>query len=78
MDLKQRLDSITSSQSSASSGFVEERSLSDVEEEDGRICFLLVLEQLSLVEADGGHWEQSDFQIFLKLCAEYFLDDQSC
>ncbi|OXB54678.1 hypothetical protein ASZ78_001705 [Callipepla squamata] len=33
-DLKQRLDSITSSQSSASSGFVEERSLSDVEEED--------------------------------------------
>lgn len=33
-DLKQRLDSITSSQSSTSSGFVEERSLSDVEEED--------------------------------------------
>ncbi|GAB0188454.1 vascular endothelial growth factor receptor 2 [Grus japonensis] len=33
-DLKRRLDSITSSQSSASSGFVEERSLSDVEEED--------------------------------------------
>uniref|UniRef100_A0A8D0HR86 receptor protein-tyrosine kinase n=1 Tax=Sphenodon punctatus TaxID=8508 RepID=A0A8D0HR86_SPHPU len=31
-DLKRRLDSITSSQSSASSGFVEERSLIDVEE----------------------------------------------
>ncbi|XP_042325442.1 vascular endothelial growth factor receptor 2 [Sceloporus undulatus] len=31
-DLKKRLDSITSSQSSASSGFGEERSLSDVEE----------------------------------------------
>ena len=35
MDLKRRLDSITSSQSSASSGFVEEKSLSDVEEEEG-------------------------------------------
>uniref|UniRef100_A0A8C5JYZ4 receptor protein-tyrosine kinase n=1 Tax=Jaculus jaculus TaxID=51337 RepID=A0A8C5JYZ4_JACJA len=34
VDLKRRLDSITSSQSSASSGFVEEKSLSDVEEED--------------------------------------------
>lgn len=34
MDLKRRLDSITSSQSSASSGFVEEKSLSDVEEEE--------------------------------------------
>ncbi|XP_028932684.1 vascular endothelial growth factor receptor 2 isoform X2 [Ornithorhynchus anatinus] len=33
-DPKRRLDSITSSQSSASSGFVEERSLSDVEEEE--------------------------------------------
>ncbi|CAM5108796.1 unnamed protein product [Eretmochelys imbricata] len=33
-DLKRRLDSITSSQSSTSSGFVEERSLSDVEEEE--------------------------------------------
>lgn len=35
VDLKRRLDSITSSQSSASSGFVEEKSLSDVEEEEG-------------------------------------------
>ncbi|XP_055485289.1 vascular endothelial growth factor receptor 2 [Psammomys obesus] len=34
VDLKRRLDSITSSQSSASSGFVEEKSLSDVEEEE--------------------------------------------
>ncbi|OWK13796.1 KDR, partial [Cervus elaphus hippelaphus] len=34
MDPKRRLDSITSSQSSASSGFVEEKSLSDVEEEE--------------------------------------------
>ncbi|NP_001182599.1 vascular endothelial growth factor receptor 2 precursor [Oryctolagus cuniculus] len=34
VDLKCRLDSITSSQSSASSGFVEEKSLSDVEEEE--------------------------------------------
>ncbi|KAG8453683.1 hypothetical protein GDO86_000352 [Hymenochirus boettgeri] len=34
-DLKRRLDSIASSQSSASSGFAEEKSLSDVEEEDG-------------------------------------------
>ncbi|XP_077877429.1 vascular endothelial growth factor receptor 2 isoform X4 [Ictidomys tridecemlineatus] len=34
VDLKRRLDSITSSQSSASSGFVEERSLSDVEGEE--------------------------------------------
>ncbi|XP_003471712.1 vascular endothelial growth factor receptor 2 [Cavia porcellus] len=34
LDLKRRLDSITSSQSSASSGFVEEKSLSDVEEEE--------------------------------------------
>ncbi|KAM4807663.1 vascular endothelial growth factor receptor 2 [Rhinophrynus dorsalis] len=33
-DLKRRLDSIASSQSSASSGFAEERSLSDVEEEE--------------------------------------------
>ncbi|XP_014450388.1 vascular endothelial growth factor receptor 2 [Alligator mississippiensis] len=33
-DLKCRLNSIASSQSSASSGFVEERSLSDVEEEE--------------------------------------------
>ncbi|XP_045388999.1 vascular endothelial growth factor receptor 2 isoform X1 [Lemur catta] len=33
-DPKRRLDSITSSQSSASSGFVEEKSLSDVEEEE--------------------------------------------
>ncbi|KAE8629584.1 hypothetical protein XENTR_v10000536 [Xenopus tropicalis] len=33
-DLKRRLDSIASSQSSASSGFAEEKSLSDVEEED--------------------------------------------
>lgn len=41
MDLKRRLDSITSSQSSASSGFVEEKSLSDVEEEEGTSqCFL--------------------------------------
>jgi hypothetical protein len=38
VDLKRRLDSITSSQSSASSGFVEEKSLSDVEEEEGT-CF---------------------------------------
>lgn len=35
-DLKKRLDSIASSQSSASSGFAEEKSLSDVEEEEGR------------------------------------------
>ncbi|KAM5272191.1 vascular endothelial growth factor receptor 2 [Ctenodactylus gundi] len=34
VDLKRRLDSITSSQSSASSGFVEEKSLSDVEEDE--------------------------------------------
>ncbi|KAM8800979.1 vascular endothelial growth factor receptor 2 isoform 1-T1 [Rhynchonycteris naso] len=34
LDPKRRLDSITSSQSSASSGFVEEKSLSDVEEEE--------------------------------------------
>ncbi|XP_051820092.1 vascular endothelial growth factor receptor 2 [Antechinus flavipes] len=34
VDPKRRLDSITSSQSSASSGFVEEKSLSDVEEEE--------------------------------------------
>ncbi|KAJ7326706.1 hypothetical protein JRQ81_016465 [Phrynocephalus forsythii] len=34
-DLKKRLDSIASSQSSASSGFGEERSLSDVEEGEG-------------------------------------------
>lgn len=41
MDPKRRLDSITSSQSSASSGFVEEKSLSDVEEEEGTChCFL--------------------------------------
>lgn len=41
MDPKRRLDSITSSQSSASSGFVEEKSLSDVEEEEGTShCFL--------------------------------------
>uniref|UniRef100_A0A8C5M3F9 receptor protein-tyrosine kinase n=1 Tax=Leptobrachium leishanense TaxID=445787 RepID=A0A8C5M3F9_9ANUR len=33
-DLKRRLDSIASSQSSASSGFVDEKSLSDVEEEE--------------------------------------------
>ncbi|XP_075051857.1 vascular endothelial growth factor receptor 2 [Mixophyes fleayi] len=33
-DLKRRLDSIASSQSSASSGFAEEKSLSDVEEEE--------------------------------------------
>lgn len=37
VDLKRRLDSITSSQSSASSGFVEEKSLSDVEEEEGTV-----------------------------------------
>uniref|UniRef100_A0A8C9EIT8 receptor protein-tyrosine kinase n=1 Tax=Pavo cristatus TaxID=9049 RepID=A0A8C9EIT8_PAVCR len=65
-DLKQRLDSITSSQSSTSSGFVEERSLSDVEEEDGRICLLLVLQQLPLVEADEGHQGRGVFQISLK------------
>lgn len=35
MDLKRRLDSVTSSQSSASSGFVEEKSLSDMEEDEG-------------------------------------------
>ena len=33
---KQRLDSITSSESFASSGFQEDKSLSDVEEEEGR------------------------------------------
>lgn len=37
-DLKKRLDSIASSQSSASSGFAEEKSLSDVEEEEGKRC----------------------------------------
>ncbi|OCT99507.1 vascular endothelial growth factor receptor 2 [Xenopus laevis] len=36
-DLKRRLDSIASSQSSASSGFAEEKSLSDVEEEDTEV-----------------------------------------
>ena len=42
MDPKRRLDSITSSQSSASSGFVEEKSLSDVDEEEGTChCFLM-------------------------------------
>ncbi|XP_058523273.1 vascular endothelial growth factor receptor 2 isoform X1 [Ochotona princeps] len=34
VDLKRRLDSVTSSQSSASSGFVEEKSLSDMEEDE--------------------------------------------
>ncbi|XP_069487747.1 vascular endothelial growth factor receptor 2 isoform X2 [Ambystoma mexicanum] len=34
-EVKRRLDSITSSQSSTSSGFAEEKSLSDVEEEEG-------------------------------------------
>lgn len=33
---KQRLDSVTSSESFASSGFQEDKSLSDVEEEEGR------------------------------------------
>lgn len=33
---KQRLDSVASSESFASSGFQEERSLSDAEEEEGR------------------------------------------
>ncbi|KAM4709506.1 vascular endothelial growth factor receptor 2 [Discoglossus pictus] len=37
-DLKRRLDSIASSQSSASSGFAEEKSLSDVEEEEEDVC----------------------------------------
>lgn len=71
------MDSITSSQSSASSGFVEERSLSDVEEEDGRICLLLVLEHVSLV---GLMREIGDCVISeapSKLCAGYSLDDQS-
>ncbi|OCT96852.1 vascular endothelial growth factor receptor 2 isoform X2 [Xenopus laevis] len=36
-ELKRRLDSIASSQSSASSGFAEEKSLSDVEEEDTEV-----------------------------------------
>ncbi|XP_078534312.1 vascular endothelial growth factor receptor 2 [Lissotriton helveticus] len=35
-EVKRRLDSITSSQSSASSGFAEEKSLSDEEEENGK------------------------------------------
>jgi hypothetical protein len=35
-DKKARLDSVTSSESYASSGFQEDKSLSDVEEEDGR------------------------------------------
>lgn len=34
-DKKQRLDSVTSSESFASSGFQEDKSLSDVEEEEG-------------------------------------------
>ena len=33
---KQRLDSVTSSESFASSGFQEDKSLSDAEEEEGR------------------------------------------
>lgn len=33
---KQRLESVTSSESFASSGFQEDKSLSDVEEEEGR------------------------------------------
>lgn len=53
MDLKRRLDSITSSQSSASSGFVEEKSLSDVEEEEGTYPCGLSLKH-TLVERDGG------------------------
>lgn len=52
MDLKRRLDSITSSQSSASSGFVEEKSLSDVEEEEGTCACGLSLKH-TLVERDG-------------------------
>lgn len=35
-DKKPRLDSVTSSESFASSGFQEDKSLSDVEEEEGR------------------------------------------
>lgn len=35
-DKKARLDSVTSSESYASSGFQEDKSLSDVEEEEGR------------------------------------------
>uniref|UniRef100_A0A8C0JJ79 receptor protein-tyrosine kinase n=1 Tax=Canis lupus dingo TaxID=286419 RepID=A0A8C0JJ79_CANLU len=46
MDPKRRLDSITSSQSSASSGFVEEKSLSDVEEEEDLYKNFLTLEHL--------------------------------
>lgn len=57
---------------------MEERSLSDVEEEDGRICLLLVLEQLSLVEADKGYQGRGVSKNPSKLCAKYFLDDQSC
>lgn len=52
MDLKRRLDSITSSQSSASSGFVEEKSLSDVEEEEGTCPCSLCLKH-TLVERVG-------------------------
>lgn len=51
MDPKRRLDSITSSQSSASSGFVEEKSLSDVEEEEGT-CHRFLYTQCALVGAD--------------------------
>lgn len=43
-DKKPRLDSVTSSESFASSGFQEDKSLSDVEEEEGRYSFLPVLQ----------------------------------
>lgn len=71
------MDSITSSQSSASSGFVEERSLSDVEEEDGRICLLLVLEHVSLVGLMRDIGDCVISEAPSKLCPGYSLNDQS-
>lgn len=44
-----------------------------MEEEDGRICLLLVLEQLSLVEDDEGHQGWGVFQISLKAACKIFL-----
>lgn len=39
-DQKPRLDSVTSSESVASSGFQEDKSVSDAEEDEGRCSFL--------------------------------------
>ena len=59
MDPKRRLDSITSSQSSASSGFVEEKSPSDVEEEEGTCHFFLHAEYMLCGNRPGdGMWQR--------------------